>query len=425
LASDSLGNRYSGADEPTLQRYGEALEQFHCFRGDPLQTLEPLLAERPGFAMGHLLHAWLHLLSTEPEALAVARQDLERVAALPLEPRERGHAEAIGAFAAGHWCQAGRILDKLAGEHPRDPLALQAGHLIDFYRGDAAGLQRRPERALAHWQPHDPGYHAVLAMLAFGCEENGHYRLAEDHGRRALELEPRNAWAHHAVAHVFAMEHRPGEGIGWMRERQPFWAEDNALAIHNWWHLALFHLDLGEIDAALALFDGPIHGRRSAVTVDLIDASSLLWRLQLRGVEVGERWRSVADLWRQVAVPGLYAFNDLHAVMTWIGSGDRERTRRWIAAQSGQDPAATGDGAALAAAVGAPLLRGFDAWGRGETAGTIAALNQALPEAQAIGGSHAQRQVITLTLEAAQRAAEPDTACQPYARWPAVASPAP
>ncbi|MGB5135048.1 MAG: hypothetical protein WBN89_07730, partial [Prochlorococcaceae cyanobacterium] len=102
-------------------------------------------------------------------------------------------AEAIGAFAAGRWRHAGRILDELAAEHPRDPLALQAGHLLDLYRGDAAGLRRRPERALAHWRPHEPGYHAVLGMLAFGCEESGDYRLTEEHGRRALELEPRNA----------------------------------------------------------------------------------------------------------------------------------------------------------------------------------------------------------------------------------------
>lgn len=424
MASDSLGNRFSGADAATLERYGEALDQFHCFRGDPLHTLEPLLAERPGFAMGHLLHAWLHLLSTEPEAPAVARQDLVQVDGLSLEPRERGHAEAIAAFAAGRWQQAGRILDALTAEHPRDALALQAGHLIDFYRGDAAGLRRRPERTLTHWQPHDPGCHAVLGMLAFGCEETGDNRQAEVHGRSALELEPRNAWAHHALTHVFAMEKRPGEGITWMLERQPFWADDNALAIHNWWHLALFHLDQGEIDAVLALFDGPIHGQRSTVTVDLIDASSLLWRLQLRGVDVRERWRSVAGLWRQVAVPGLYAFNDLHAVMAWIGSGDRERSERWIAAQSGQDPSASGDGAAMAAELGAPLLQGFDAWGRGEAAAAITFLSQALPGAHAIGGSHAQRQVIALTLEAAQRA-EAGADGQPYAPGDPVAPPAP
>ncbi|MCP9926641.1 tetratricopeptide repeat protein [Cyanobium sp. CH-040] len=412
MTSDSLGNRFSGADDTTLQRYGEALEQFHCFRGDPLLTLEPLLAERPGFAMGHLLHAWLHLLSTEPEAPAVARDDLARVGGLPLEPRERGHAEAIEAFAAGHWRQAGRILDELTTEHPRDALALQAGHLVDLYRGDAAGLRSRPERALPHWQPGDPGYHALLGMLAFGCEENGDYRLTETHGRQALELEPRNAWAHHAVAHVFAMENRPGEGITWMRQRQPYWADDNALAIHNWWHLALFHLELDEIDAALDLFDGPIHGQRSAVTVDLVDASSLLWRLQLRGVDAGERWRSVADLWRQVAVPGLYVFNDLHAAMAWIGSGDRERSARWIAAQSGQDPAVCGDGAAIAAELGAPLLRGFDAWGRGDAAEAAGALGPVLHRARAIGGSHAQRQVIALTLEAAQQAARTAPAFQ-------------
>src|SRR5690606_21264368 len=96
----------------------------------------------------------------------------------------------------------------------------------------------------------------------------------------------------------------------------------------NWWHLALFHLDRGNIDAAIHLFDGPIHGKRSTVVLDLIDASALLWRLHLRGIDVGERWSTVADAWSSTGIDGNYAFNDWHAMMAYVGSdrkADQER----------------------------------------------------------------------------------------------------
>jgi tetratricopeptide (TPR) repeat protein len=402
--TDLLGNPFSEATEAALEKYAEALRQFNCYRGDPVKTIEAAVEEAPGFAMGHLMHAWLHLLSTEPEAAAVAREDLERVAELPLNHRERGHAEAVAAFAAGRWHQASRILEDVSIEYPRDGLALQAGHVGDYLRGDSRMLRDRVARVLGRWSPSDPGCHAVFGMLAFGCEETGDYRSADHFGRCALDLEPNDAWAHHAVAHVFEMQGRSREGIEWMRERQRHWAEDNFLAVHNWWHWALFHLDLGEIDEVLALFDGPIHGSRSTVTVDLIDASALLWRLQLLGTDVRSRWETVACAWRMAARPGLYAFNDFHAMMAWVGSGDRDRMAQWSEAQTEKNPEAPGDHAAISERVGAPLLQALVAFGRGEHAEALALLRAVRPIAQRMGGSHAQRDVIDLTLvEAARR----------------------
>lgn len=401
--TDLLGNPYSGATDKALEHYANALELFHCYRGDPIATIESALADAPEFAMGHLLHAWLHLLSTEPGAPPVALVDLERVAKLPLNRRERGHAEAVAAFAAGRWHDAGRILEDVAIEYPRDALALQAGHVGDYLRGDSRMLRDRMARAIGAWQENDPGYHAVLGMSAFGSEETGDYRRAESFGKAALDLEPADAWAHHAVAHVFEMQGRSREGIAWMREREPHWAQDNFLAVHNWWHWALFHLDLGEIDAVLALFDGPIHGPRSNATVDLIDASALLWRLQLRGIDVNSRWASVAETWRAVAKPGLYAFNDFFAMMAWVGAGDAARMDQWMAEQTVQDAGKTGDQAAISREVGAPLLRALADFGGGDPVAALALLRRTRPTAHHFGGSHAQRDVIDLTMIEAAR----------------------
>src|SRR5262245_31118174 len=212
---------------------------------------------------------------------------------------------------------AARVLEDLAIDHPRDLLALQAGHQLDFFRGDARMLRDRIARALPAWSQQVPGYHAVLGMHAFGLEEMGHYREAEQAGRTAVALETRDGWAQHAVAHVMEMQGRHQDGIAWMQANPDGWSRESFFAIHNWWHLALYHLDIGDLDAVLALFDGPIYGNLSSVVLDMIDASALLWRLQLRGVDVGERWQALADAWAPVAGAGNYAFNDVHAMMAF------------------------------------------------------------------------------------------------------------
>jgi len=166
------------------------------------------------------------------------------------------------------WREAGRTLEDVSVEHPGDVLALQVGHQIDFFTGESRMLRDRIARALPACGPGMPGHHAVLGMYAFGLEETGDYRRAETYGRRSIELEPRDGWAQHAVAHVMEMQGRQHDGIAWMRANPEAWSKDSLFCVHNWWHLALYHLDLVEVDDALALFDGPIYGNRSTVVLD-------------------------------------------------------------------------------------------------------------------------------------------------------------
>src|SRR4030095_9541326 len=88
--------------------------------------------------------------------------------------------------------------------------------------------------------------------------------------RRAIELEPDDCWAQHAVTHVMEMQARQAEGIAWMEARRDHWAQDdNGFAFHNWWHTALYHLDQGRVDRVIAIYDGSIRPdvwRRGATT---------------------------------------------------------------------------------------------------------------------------------------------------------------
>ncbi len=406
-ATDLHGHALNGASAAARDHYERALGLFRLYSGDPVAAVEAALADSPDFAMAHLLKAWLNLLGTEPGGIDAARA--AHAAAVPhcRTERERGHLAAVGHLIGGRWHEASGAILRVSTDHPHDLLALQAGHQLDFFTGNARLLRDRIARALADWSADMPGYHALLGMHAFGLEETGDYARAEAAGRRAVELEPRDGWAQHAVAHVLEMQGRTGEGIAWMRSDPGAWSRDSFFAVHNWWHLALYHLDRGEIDEVLGLFDGPIFGTRSAVAMDLLDAAALLWRLHLRGEPVGDRWSAVADNWQPFASAGNYAFNDAHAVMAFVGA---ERPGQVAEVMEAQDRAMAGesDNARFTREVGRPVVLGLKAFGQGDYAGCIAALQPVIPIANRFGGSHAQRDVLDLTiLEAALRLPDP------------------
>ena len=403
---DELSIAHSGANASSLIHYRRALHQFACYIEDPVASVDAAIAERPDFVMAHILKAYLHLLGTEPAGIAVARDCHAAAAQLSADARERGHLAAVGKMLDGHWQYGGRILEDVAIDYPRDILALQAGHLADFYTGNSRLLRDRIARALPAWSPTMPGYHAVLAMHAFGLEETADYARAEAQGRAAVELEPRDGWARHAVAHVMEMQCRQPEGIAWMRTNPADWLTDSFFQVHLWWHLALYHLEQGDIEEVLALFDGPIHGERSTMVLDMIDASALLWRLHLRGIDVGRRWATVADGWHPVATAGNYAFNDVHAALAFAGAQRPDALDAILATQQ-QAMRDSNDNAAFTREVGHPLTLAIKAFMEGRYAETVGRIRAVREFAHRFGGSHAQRDLLDLTLiEAALRAGQ-------------------
>ncbi len=401
---DSLGLAVTGAGADGLAHFEAAQSMLRCYVGDPVASIDRALAESPQMVMGHAMRAWLHLLATESPAIAVARQSLEAARSLPANHRETGHLAAIEALIAGRWHAAGRILEDVSVEHPHDALALQVGHQLDFFTGNARMLRDRIARALPHWSPVMPGYHAVLGMHAFGLEETGDYSRAEAAGRRAVEIEPRDGWAQHAVAHVMEMEGRRHDGVAWMRANPEAWSRESFFAVHNWWHLALFHLGLDQVDETLALFDERVDGSGSTIVLEMVDASAMLWRLHLRGVPVGDRWRSLAERWQRHASAGNYAFNDAHAAMAFIGAGRDEDLAILRAAQE-RAVHRDDDNAAFTREVGRPVVEALIAFRDARYDDCILTLRAVREIAHRFGGSHAQRDLLDLTLvEAALRA---------------------
>jgi hypothetical protein len=119
------------------------------------------------------------------------------------------------------------------------------------------------------------------------------------------------------------MTGRPEDGLGWMAARETFWATpENALQSHVWWHKSLFHLELGQLDAALTLYDGPLLRTMRPVGTRLTDPAALLWRLDTLGYDVGKRWQDLLSIWEGHADGKCLVFTDLHAAMVELRSGN-------------------------------------------------------------------------------------------------------
>ena len=248
------------------------------------------------------------------------------------------------------------------------------------------------------WSSSDrPGWGYVQGILAFGLEENGDYRAAEDHARAALAASADDVWATHALAHVYEMEGNQLAGEAFLSGSAEDWSP-SFFAVHNWWHLALFHLELGRIDTVLDLYDGPIRSAGSSEWVHLVDAAALLWRLTLFGVDVTERAVRLADDVEARLGPSIYAFNDWHTVMALGLAGRHEAVDRVI---SETRRTAVGTNRSVVDEVGLLLLEGFASVADGRVERAVDLLVEARPRSMAVGGSNAQRDVIDLTLVAA------------------------
>jgi hypothetical protein len=345
-----------------------------------------------------------------------------------MNARERGHAAALDAMLARDLDRALALLAAVETLAPLDILAFAVANTYDLFLGERRAPVRRTQRAFAHWAPGMPGYHAILSMRAFALEESGEYGRAEEAAHWALEDEPADLRAVHAVAHVHEMLGQPEAGMRWMGERSAAWSGLGDASTHHWWHVALFHLQRGDAAHALAIYDRRIAGRQSLA--GLLDASALLWRAQLQDADPGPRWQALAEAWAPRATDANCAFNDVHAMMAFAAARREDLAVKLLAAQS-RAAMRPGRLAAMNRLAGMPACRALLAYGRGEYR-AAARMLKALPRvAHRVGGSQAQRDVFELTRIRAQNlsATRPaSTAAAPKRRaprWPSRSSQAP
>jgi tetratricopeptide (TPR) repeat protein len=416
MHEDAQGNPVSAASAEAARAYDHAVRGYLTYRADTARRLAPMLAADPEFGMAHALKGYLAmtpfdgaLVPRAREALADARRCLGRAGT----KREQAHVEALGAWTEGAIDRALAVWEEILAEHPRDVLAFRLHHFNAFWSGRPERMLAEVERVLPHWPADMPGWGAVLACRAFANEECGSYTVAEASGREALAIDPGDLWAAHAVAHVMEMQGRRGEGIAFLDALERHWEGANNLAHHLWWHRAMFHQERREFDLVLDLYDrrfrdlaSPLVAAMPDFTTDVQNAASMLFRLELRGVAVGDRWTELADKAEARIGDWLSPFTLPHRMMALAAAGRWEAATRMLhalreAARSNRP----GTNAPVLRDAAVPICEAVLAHRREDFPGAVAAMRPALGAMARLGGSHAQQDVLEqLFLDAAVKA---------------------
>lgn len=140
--------------------------------------------------------------------------------------------------------------------------------------------------------------------------------------------------------------------------------------------------------------------------LQLLDATSLLWRLHLEGTDIGKRGEIVAENWarRLETERGFYAFNDFHAMMAFVLAHREHESDELISGMEATVRENSGINAMMTRDVGLPICRAMQAFGQEHYDEVVSIIERVRDIAYRFGGSHAQRDVLTLTLiEAAIR----------------------
>lgn len=406
---DAHGLRLS-LDAPEVRdHWDQMVSAFlrHC-RSTP-DHLGAVLEAAPHFALGWAAKGLFTLLLGRHELTPIAqeahRRATEAMAVAGATAREAAYVAALDAWLKGRPSESAEILARQLEATPGDALAMKLDHAIRFVLGDRHGMMRQIATVLPAYGEDHPAQGYALGCEAFAREEMGDYTAAEAAGRRAVEIAADDAWGLHAVAHVYDMTAQNRTGIAWLSEQTSNWSHCNNFGAHVWWHLALFHLDEGEIDRVLALYDTHVRAEHTDDYRDIANGASMLARLEIEGVDVGTRWHELASLAAGRVETGCVVFADLHYLLALGGAGRDADATRLVDRLSADAARTDHDMHEVAAVAGHPAAVGLTAFRSGAYDLAFDRLRSVRSKLQRVGGSHAQRDVFSrLMIEAGIRA---------------------
>ncbi|MBO9409259.1 tetratricopeptide repeat protein [Shimia sp. R9_1] len=370
--------------------------------------LNRLLTLAPDFAMGHAMKGLSCLMLGRRELVSVAQSasdDAQRALTQGgATKRERLWCAALTDWLAGKPSQSVARMEEALRLNHADTISMKLSHGIRFMLGDSQGMLRSIERVIsAHGVAH-PLYGYALGCHAFALEENGRYERAEHVGLRGLEFAADDAWGLHAVAHVYDMTHQTDSGISLIDSNLDAWNHCNNFRFHVWWHKAILHLDQGDIGTVLDLYDTKVRDEKTDDYRDFSNASSLLMRLELEGVDVGDRWVELANLAEKRSNDGCLTFADMHYMLALIGETRPDAVAR-LNARVAENAKKEDEMARVMLSPGVATSEGLAAFGEANYASAFSHLRAAQTNFQSMGGSHAQRDIFErLTIEAGLRA---------------------
>ncbi|TXH85556.1 MAG: tetratricopeptide repeat protein [Rhizobium sp.] len=380
-------------------------------------AVQATLAADSHHVAGHALKGFANLIlarselgATAASALNDARDALSVKAGGTTD--ERVLVTALDAAVEGGFSHAADILDDGFENRPTTFLPFKISQALRFMLGDAAGMLKASTRAVKDLDTGSRAAGFLLGCHAFSLEEHGRYSEALVAGQRAVALQPDDSWGLHAVSHVFEMCGDTGEGIDWLEGSRTAWSRCNNFSFHMAWHLGLLHLERGDDDRVLQIYDDEVRPQQTDDFRDMANAVSLLWRMEQSGVHVGDRWMDVADVAYRRRTDTTLIFAALHNLAAMVAVGEREGAAELVA-QIDAKALGMDDQARIAAEIGVPMARVLAGLDAPADRRMIDRMVANLPK---IGGSNAQRDFFVLALAKAVGAGGDDAAVSQIGR---------
>lgn len=405
---DVRGLSSTAATADTVRRLDDVVDAYLGARVETRLRLDALLEDDPSCALAHCLDGYFHMLSSKRAGAERASASLTRArraaAQEALSQREAHHVDALEAWARGDMRGAVEHWRAIIADHSLDIVAIKVSQFVLSYLGESEGMRDTVAAVLPSWGTAVPGYGYLLGCYAYGLEESGDYAAAERLGREAVDLNPHDIWAAHAVAHVAEMEGRRTDGLAWITSGVPYWSGCNNFAFHLRWHEALFRLELDEHAKVLDVYDREVRAECSDEYLDIANAVSLLWRLEQAEVDVGNRWHELAERARTHSDDHSLVFVDLHYLMALAAVGDSVAVEQFLHSCERYARSSASTEALVMREVGLPLARAVIAHRQGAFGDVVDALLPVRQRFRRIGASHAQRDLFEqLLIDAAWR----------------------
>ena len=282
-----------------------AHENFIHWKAAVLPGLKVAVQEDPGFGFAHAVTGLVLHGARSTNLMPMVAQSLS--AAQAAEPgmteRERLYVGTLKALSEGQLGAAVATYETILAHHPTDLLARRLAQMELFWLGESNWSAEISARIAPQWSEQVPGYGQFLSCRAFDFEETFEFEQAEWAGRAAVEIDPTDVWGAHAVAHVLIMQGRYEEGVAWLNGLKDNWVDANQMSLHLWWHRCLFHLELGEVEDVISIYDDWVRNRDLPLLqampdlyIDMQNGASLLLRLELGCIDVGSRWDELFEL---------------------------------------------------------------------------------------------------------------------------------
>ncbi|WP_395712692.1 tetratricopeptide repeat protein [Reyranella sp.] len=356
------------------------------------------IAADPGFALAHVGKARAFQLAGNPAAM---RESLATALSLgdAASARERSHIDVFRHLFAGQAVAALAAIRVHVNTWPRDAFVLS----LAANQGGLIGMSGLPGREqglvdfLDQLAPHYGEDWWFEAHHGMALSEIGLHGAARPKIERSLARMRRNAYGAHAFAHLCYESGERDSGIAFMRDWLPSYDRNGGLFGHLNWHLGLFELHAGNLEAGLRLYSDAFSAddHRGAVHQKLSDSSSFLWRAELAGHPRDHaRWAKLREYAREkIPRPG-FSLADWHAALAYAVDSDGAALEAWIQAieelvKAGRYPS----GSTIPA-----VARAFAAFQRGDHAAAIDLIVPMLPERERMGGSRAQVDLVEATL---------------------------